>query len=79
MALPNLLNDQINDAISQAHRAGGDEALAVIAELITHIAKGLQQDGGGTAALEAFSVAFETAEMAFHDIIAERGNDSAPT
>ena len=40
MAFPTTVNDQITDSVTQAFTTGGDEALNVIVELMTEIAKG---------------------------------------
>ncbi len=70
MAFPTAVNSQITDAITQAYTAGGDEALAIISDLVSEIAKGLDDAKRGEATLEDLSVAFENAEMALHGIVA---------
>jgi len=70
MAFPTAVNSQITDAVTQAHTAGGDEALAIISDLVSEIAKGLDDAKRGHATLEDLSVAFENAEMALHGIVA---------
>ena len=75
MALPTPVNGQITDAVTQAHTAGGDEALAVISDLLSEIAKGLKEAKQGHTTIEELSVAFENAEMAFHGIIARLATD----
>ncbi|MEJ2453677.1 MAG: hypothetical protein P8103_05915 [Candidatus Thiodiazotropha sp.] len=75
MAFPTSVNNQITDAVTQAHSAGGEEALTIITELMTEIAKGLQGAKQGHTSIEEISVAFENAEMAFHDLVAKLASD----
>ncbi|MCU7844458.1 MAG: hypothetical protein KZQ93_11530 [Candidatus Thiodiazotropha sp. (ex Monitilora ramsayi)] len=71
MAYPTNVNSQITDAVTQAHVAGGDEALNVISDLVAEIVKGLDGAKQGQNTIEDISVAFENAEMALHAIVAK--------
>ncbi|MES9971242.1 MAG: hypothetical protein ABW092_14510 [Candidatus Thiodiazotropha sp.] len=70
MALPTSVNDQITDSVTQAYTTGGDDALNVIAELMSEIAKGLDSAKEGHATIDELSDAFENAEVALHGIVA---------
>jgi hypothetical protein len=70
MSIPTPLDSQITDAVSQAYTAGGDEALCVISDLMKEVAKGLDGAKQGQSTIEDISVAFENAEVAFHEIVA---------
>jgi hypothetical protein len=76
MALPTSVNNQITDAVTQAHSSGGEEAVTVISDLLQHIAQGLDSAKGGHASLEELSEAFENAEVALHAIAANLVNKS---
>ena len=71
MAIPTAVNDQITDSVTQAHSAGGDEALTVIANLMVEIAKGLDGAKQGKPTIDDLSDAFENAEVALHSIVAK--------
>ncbi len=71
MAFPTAVNDQITDAVTQAHNAGGDEALSVITDLVVNIAKGLDGAKQGEPTIDDLSDAFENAEVALHSIVAK--------
>lgn len=71
MSLPTAVNSQIIDAVTQAHSAGGDEALSIIAELMEKIAKGLNGARQGETTIDDLSDAFENAEVALHGIVAK--------
>ena len=65
------VNEQITDAVTQAHTAGGAEALNIIADLLNNIARGLGDAQQGTPSLEELSDALENAEAAFHTLAAK--------
>lgn len=71
MAPPTSVNAQITDAVTQAHSVGGDEAVTIISDLLKRIAQGLDGAKQGSASLEELSDAFESAEVAMHDIVAK--------
>ncbi|MES9825354.1 MAG: hypothetical protein ABW127_13085 [Candidatus Thiodiazotropha endolucinida] len=71
MSFPTAVNSQITDAVTQAHSAGGDEALSIIAELMEKIAKGLNGARHGETTIDDLSDAFENAEVALHGIVAK--------
>ncbi|MGD8908494.1 MAG: hypothetical protein PVI92_04035 [Chromatiales bacterium] len=70
MAIRTPFDSQIADAISQAHIAGGDEALSVISDLMKEVAKDLDSAKQGKSTIEDLSIAFENAEVALHEIVA---------
>jgi hypothetical protein len=71
MALTSSVNDQITDAVTQAHEVGGEEAVSIISDLLNNIAQGLNGAKKGHTSLEELSDAFENAEVALHDIVAK--------
>jgi hypothetical protein len=64
-------NSQIIDAVTQAHSAGGDEALMIVADLMGEIAQSLHTARQGQPTIDELSDAFENAEVALHGIIAK--------
>lgn len=66
-----IVNEQITDAVTQAHSVGGAEALNAIAELLNNIARGLNDAQQGHTSLDELSDAFENAEAAFHTLAAK--------
>jgi hypothetical protein len=71
MSSPATSNNQIINAVTQAHRAGGDAALKIIADLIEEIAQSLDGAKQGQPTIDELSDAFENAEVALHGIIAK--------
>ncbi|MES9925097.1 MAG: hypothetical protein ABW152_13450 [Candidatus Thiodiazotropha endolucinida] len=71
MSFPTAVNNQITDAVTQAHSAGGDETLSIIAELMEKIAKSLNGARQGETTIDDISDAFENAEVALHGIVAK--------
>ena len=70
MGFPTSVNSQITDAVTQAHSAGGDEALTVISALMSEIADSLGSAKQGETTMEQISVALENAEVSLHEIVA---------
>ena len=66
-----IVNEQITDAVTQAHTIGGAEALNAIADLLNNIARGLNDAQQGHTSLDELSDAFENAEAAFHALAAK--------
>ena len=64
------VENQISNAISEAGESGGEDALAVIAELLTGIAQSLSSAKDREAAIDYLSTSLENAEAALHGIIA---------
>lgn len=75
MAFPTSVNNQITDAVTQAHVTGGDEAVTVISGLIAEIGKSLERAKQGQNTMEEISVALENAEVALHEIVAKLAAD----
>ena len=69
------VNEQITDAVTQAHAVGGAEALNAIADLLNNIARGLDDAQQGAPSLEELSDAFQNAEAAFHALAAKLASD----
>lgn len=70
MALSADVNNQISTALSELEANGGDEAVAVVAELLTGIAESLASARKGNPAMDELSTSIENAEATLHGIIA---------
>ncbi|MCU7853642.1 MAG: hypothetical protein KZQ80_15665 [Candidatus Thiodiazotropha sp. (ex Monitilora ramsayi)] len=75
MAFPTSVNDQITDSVTQAHIAGGDEALTALSDLVAGIVKCLDGAKQGQNTMEEISVTLENAEVALHGIVAKLASD----
>jgi hypothetical protein len=71
MSYPTAINSQITDAVTQAHKAGGDETLTILGKLMDEVANSLERASQGEATIGDLSDAFDNAEVAMHTIIAK--------
>jgi hypothetical protein len=65
------MTSQITHSATQAQRAGGDEALSILATLMEEVARGLERAKLGETTIDDLSDAFENAEVAMHTIVAK--------